>query len=259
MAASEVPDGTTTSRAARLRWLLRAAALTLWSALLVAFWQGAQRAGVGPLDYLLVTVEDVASRPWAALWVLVLYAARPVLLVPITVANLAAGFVLGLELGLAFALLGTLISATIGYGIGRLLGAGAFAGDVPARWGLLRAVRRRAFESVVAGGLMYLHADAVNLPAGLLRVRFPVFLAGIAVGNALTMASAVLAGASVEGRLRDAAVAVDGRLLATGLGLFAVSLALAAALRRRAAVRAAGEGGGAHGATPAEARGRRVP
>jgi uncharacterized membrane protein YdjX (TVP38/TMEM64 family) len=80
---------------------------------------------------------------------------------------------------------------------------------------------------------MYLHADAVNLPAGLLRIRFPVFLAGIAVGNTLTMTSAVLAGASVEGGLVGAKVAVDGTTLWLALGLFAVSLALASWLRRR--------------------------
>jgi uncharacterized membrane protein YdjX (TVP38/TMEM64 family) len=94
-------------------------------------------------------------------------------------------------------------------------------------------LRRRSFESVVAGGLMYLHADAVNLPAGLLRIRFRVFLAGIAVGNALTMTSAVLAGASVEGSLTDATVNVDGTTLWLALGLFTVSLALASWLRKR--------------------------
>ena len=80
---------------------------------------------------------------------------------------------------------------------------------------------------------MYLHADMVNLPAGLLRVRFPTFLAGIALGNALTMTTAVLAGASVEGSLTDARVSLDLRYVASAAALFLVSLALAYVVRRR--------------------------
>jgi uncharacterized membrane protein YdjX (TVP38/TMEM64 family) len=48
--------------------------------------------------------------------VLALYLLRPLLLVPITVVNLASGFVLGALPGLALAMAGTLASASIGYG-----------------------------------------------------------------------------------------------------------------------------------------------
>jgi len=220
-------------RGSHLRTASRLLALLGWSVVLVAFWQGARQADAGPLAYLLGGIEDLAARPWAPLGVLVLYLLRPLLLVPITVVNLASGFVAGALPGLALAMGGTLASASIGYGLGRLLGPAALAGGLAARWPLLATLRRRAFESVVAGGLMYLHADAVNLPAGLLRVRYPVFLVGIAVGNALTMTSAVLAGASVEGGLAEADVSVDAPTLWLALGLFAVSLTLAAWLRRR--------------------------
>ena len=222
-------------RTQRLRAMLRGVALVLWSLLLIAFWLGARQADVGALDYLAASIEHVATRPWAPAGVLALYLLRPLLLVPITVVNLASGFVLGLLPGLALAMVGTLASASIGYGIGRLLGSAGLASELPARWSILRTLRRRSFESVVAGGLMYLHADAVNLPAGLLRIRFPVFLAGIAVGNTLTMSSAVLAGSSVEGSLREASVAIDTSILLLALALFTVSLALASWLRRRQA------------------------
>ena len=217
----------------RSRAVLRAVALVLWSLLLIAFWYGARQADVGPVDYLLTGIEALAAQPWAAAGVLALYLVRPLLLVPITIANVASGFVLGLVPGLALALTGTLASATIGYGIGRALGSAGLAHDLPKRLPVLRTLQRRSFESVAAGGLMYLHADAVNLPAGLLRIRFPVFLAGITVGNSLTMTSAVLAGSSVEGGLQDAAVAIDGTMLVLALVLFTLSLTLAAWLRRR--------------------------
>ena len=233
MPPPEHRSATTGARGSRLRTVSRAVALGVWSLALIAFWQGARQADVGPLDFLLTSIEHLSAHPWAPAGVLALYVIRPLLLVPITVVNLASGFVLGALPGLALAMTGTLASASVGYGIGRLLGTVGLAGDLIGRWPLLRTLRRRSFESVVAGGLMYLHADAVNLPAGLLRIRFRVFLAGIAVGNALTMTSAVLAGASVEGSLVGATVAVDGTILWLALGLFTVSLVLASWLRRR--------------------------
>ena len=221
------------ARGRRLRVAFRAVALVLWSLLLTAFWLGARQADAGAIEYLLTSIEHLAARPWAPAGVLALYLVRPLVLVPITVVNLTSGFVLGAWPGLALALTGTLASASVGYAIGRLLGTFGLASALPERWPILRTLRRRGFESVVAGGLMYLHAEAVNLPAGLMRIRFRVFLAGIAVGNTLTMTSAVLAGASVEGGLRDATVAIDGTTLLLALALFAVSLALASWMRRR--------------------------
>lgn len=233
MATHDPNHGGRAARPNRMRALLRIVAIAVWSALLVAFWYGARQADMGPLDYLLTGIEQLAARPWAAAGLVALYLVRPLLLVPITFVNLASGFVLGLVPGLALALTGTLVSASVGYGIGRVLGSAGLAQTLPARWSLLGVLRRNAFASVAAGGLMYLHADAVNLPAGLMRIRFSVFLAGIAVGNALTMSSAVLAGASVEGSLRDATVGVDATTLALALALFALSLTLATWLRRR--------------------------
>lgn len=211
---------------------LRLAALVAWTTLLVAFWLGARGAQQGPLEFLIGGVDGLASQPWAPLWLLGLYLLRPLLLVPITVLNLATGLLLGAP-GIAFALLGTLLSATAGYGIGRFMGSNSMVEDLSSRWSLVRVLRARTFESVLAGGLMYLHADLVNLPSGLLRVRFPTFLLAISLGNALTMTTAVLAGASVEGSLAEANIGFDLTYLALAAGLFTVSLVLAYLLRRR--------------------------
>lgn len=212
---------------------MRVAVLVAWCGLLIAFWLGARQAESGPLEYLRASLDEVASRAWAPAALLGLYLLRPLLLVPITVINLASGFVLGAVPGLALALVGTLLSATVGYTIGRVLGSAGLTENLSSRWPLVRMLRSRSFESVVAGGLMYLHADAVNLPAGLLRIRFPTFLIGIVLGNALTMSTAVLAGASVEGRLADARVELDPRYLLLAAALLLTSIALAYVLRRR--------------------------
>jgi len=215
------------------RQTFRAVVVAAWALVLVAFWWGAQRSDAGPVPFLLGSIERAASSPWAPVALLGLYLARPLLLIPITVANLATGFVLGAWPGIALALVGTLLSATAGYAIGRFMGSAALTVRLSERWSIVRMLRRRAFESVVAGGLMYLHADMVNLPAGLLRVRLPVFLSAIVLGNALTMTTAVLAGASVEGGLEDATISVDTTYLALAATLFALSLVLAYTLRRR--------------------------
>jgi uncharacterized membrane protein YdjX (TVP38/TMEM64 family) len=207
--------------------------LVAWAALLVAFWLGAREAEGGPLAYLRAGLDGLAERPWAPLGLLGLYLLRPLLLVPITVANLASGFLLGAPAGVPFAMAGTLLSASVGYAVGRFMGGDGPAVEVARRSPVAQALRRRGFESVVAGGLMYLHADMVNLPAGLLRVPYLTFLLGITLGNALTMTTAVLAGASVEGRLADARVTLDARYLILAAGLFVISLSLAYVLRRR--------------------------
>jgi uncharacterized membrane protein YdjX (TVP38/TMEM64 family) len=206
--------------------------LGLWALLLGAFWIGAQGSEAGPIGTLIEALEVLAGSPWAPAGVFALYLLRPVLLLPITVINLASGFVLGLAGGLPLALVGTLASATVGYSIGRALASGATGTVSGSRPGLPGTLQRHGFVSVVAGGLMYLHADAVNLPAGMLRIRYPLFLAGITVGNSLTMTSAVLAGASAQG-LGDASVQLQPEALLGALGLFLLSLLLAYALRRR--------------------------
>lgn len=221
------------ARRARLRVVLRGLVLALWVGLLVALWAGARGAGVGPLAYLLAGIDRAASHPWAPLGLLLLYALRPLTLVPITAMNLASGFLLGLLPGLGLALAGTLLSASVGYAIGRLLGPARAADALAERWPLVRTLRRHGFEGVVLGGLMYLHADAVNLPAGLLRIRFPSFLAGIALGNALTLTAAVLTGASVEGRLADATVRVSPVHLVLAAALFLGGLVVAHRVRAR--------------------------
>lgn len=218
-------------------------ALALWLALLAGFWWQAGGSELGAVAFIADRIEGLTRSAWAPLAVFGLYLVRPLLLIPITVTNIAAGFVLGAGPGMALAIAGTLASAALGYAMARWLTRGV-ATTSPLHSGRLPEVlRRNGFLSVAFGGLMYFHADAVNFPAGALRIPFPTFLAGIAVGNALTMSAAVLAGASVDGRLLDASLAIDSTRLVLAGGLFAVSIALAFALRARLLRREAVAGG----------------
>ena len=215
--------------------------LLVWATLLAAFWLGARRADMGPLEYLLGAIGGLSQRPWAPAGLLALYLFRPLLLMPVTLLNLASGFFLGPLWGVVLGITGVLLSSTVGYGMGRSFGSVELAKNLSARWPLVRTLRSRSFETVLAGGLMYLHADAVNLPSGLLRIRFPVFLAGIVLGNALTLVTAVLAGSSVEGGLVDATLTVKPVYLAIAAALLLVTLVLAYLVRKRIGSRGNGE------------------
>ena len=204
-----------------------------WAVVLAAFWVTVGANDDGPVETLALGLDRAAAGAWAPWAVLIAYLLRPLLLIPISLINLTCGFFLGAWPGLAVALVGTLLSASVGYGIGAGLRSAHDVERWSRRWRFVAMLRRRGFESVVAGGLMYLHADMVNLPAGLLRIPFPRFLAAISLGNALTMTTAVLAGASVDGTLADARIEIDAALLAAAGALFAISVTLAAALRRR--------------------------
>lgn len=211
----------------------RVIVLLVWLSVLAAFWLAARIADAGIIDFVLRSIDRALTSPWAPLGLLALYTVRPLLLVPITVVNLASGFFLGVAAGIALGMVGTLLSATVGYAIGRIVGSAEMADRMSSRWAFVRMLRNRSFESIVAGGLMYLHADMVNVPSGLLRIRFPVFLLGIALGNALLLATAVLTGAAVEGNLAEARVTIEPWYLAAAAVLLVVSLGLAYWLRRR--------------------------
>ena len=228
-APSDGNDSQPSLRLPLLRWMT----LLTWGLLLLGFWLFVRSADVGPLELLSTSVRELARSSWAPILLLALYGLRPLLLVPITVLNLASGLVLGPGPGIALALTGTLVSATSGYGIGRLLGSTELAERLSDRWRFVRLLRERSFEAVVGGGLMYLHADMVNLPAGMLRIRYPLFLAGVAVGNSLTMSMAVLTGSALEGSFREANIAVDIGYVAAAAVLFLLSLLLAKVLRTR--------------------------
>lgn len=207
--------------------------LVAWCGLLAAFWLTARSADQGLVEFLLTSVERALDSPWAPWGLLGLYMLRPVLLVPITVVNLASGFFLGAVAGVALGMLGTLLSATVGYGIGRFMGSEDMAERLTTRWPFVELLKSRGFESVVTGGLMYLHADVVNLPSGLLRLHFPRFLLGIMLGNSLTLTTAVLTGASVDDDLAGARISVEPWYLIVAAMLLVISLGLAWWLRRR--------------------------
>jgi uncharacterized membrane protein YdjX (TVP38/TMEM64 family) len=77
--------------------------------------------------------------------------------------------------------------------------------------------------------------DVVNYLCGYLRVPWGPFVVGTAIGVIPSTVAMVLAGASVD-RLDEGLSGVDPRLLGGSVGLVAVSLLVAWAVKRRQGV-----------------------
>lgn len=205
----------------------RVAVLALWGVLLAAFWLLARARGDGPAALMQGWLEGVATSPYGALVLLGLYGLRPLLLLPMTILTVFAGFLFGPALGLAYALGAMLASASLAYALARSIGGRGPEG------GWAAELRRRSFEAVLTSRLTFVPGDVVNYAAGALRVRFRAFLAGTALGGLPGLAMGVLAGASIEGAFRFDGLRFRPGYLLASLALLIVSLAVSRGLRRR--------------------------
>lgn len=207
----------------------RALVLALWVGLLGTFWLVARARGEGPLTLLQAWLEWVAASPYGVLLLLGLYLLRPLLLLPMTMLTVFAGFSFGPAFGFAYALAAMLVSASLAYALARFLGGGL--GREGGRF--LDALRERSFETVLTSRLMFVPGDVVNYASGALRVRFRPYLAGTALGGVPGLAMGVLAGASIEGGFRFDGLRVRPAYLLASFFLLAVSLGVSRWLRRQ--------------------------
>ncbi len=205
--------------------------LTLWLALLVGFWLYAQAQNQSLAAIFQNWLGQLSESVWGPALLLGLFLLRPLLLLPITLLNVFAGYLFGPVLGLAYGALATLLSSSLAYLLGRFLGAGS---SLPAAW--VERLRERSFETVLIGRLVFLPGDLINYASGLLRISFVAFLLATLLGGLPGLTISVFAGASVEGQFRFEGVRVNGWfLLASGL-LLVFSLSLSYLLRKRRSI-----------------------
>lgn len=228
---------------ARRRWL----ALALWALAVALFWGLAQRRPGGASGLLGELLTVLADSRYALPALLGVYLLRPLLLLPITLLTVFAGFLLGLAGGLAFALAATLASASVAYALARRLAPppGDPPGEAPdaspggapgALRRLRRRLRRNAFEAVLTARLALLPGDLVNYAAGALRVPFAPFAVATLLGGLPGLTVGVMAGRALQplGAFEARGVRLEpGYLLASAL-LLGASLLAARRLRRSA-------------------------
>ncbi len=198
------------------------------------WWLGREEGGVGAGIAAALTA---VTRPGVGVPALLLaFAVRPLLLLPVTVLTAFCGWWLGPAVGYGLALTAVSVSSLVPYAVARVArGAPAVveAPTAPAGW--RGTLTREPFRAVLMARLMMLPGDLVSAAAGALRVPWPTFMAASALGGAPGLAVGVLAGASLP---RGDAFGVEGLrldpwLLAGALVAFAFAWGAAEVLRRR--------------------------
>lgn len=219
-----------------------ALAVLAWTALVATTWTFLAQAEGGPAAGLANVLARLARPGVGVPVLLVAFAVRPVLLLPVTALTAFSGWWLGPWLGFAVAWVAVTLSAAVPYATARAVRGGdrrppaaAAGADGAGRDGWRGALARDPFRSVLVARLMMLHGDLVSAASGALRVPWGSFLAATAIGGAPGLAVGVLAGASLpagDGFALDA-VRLDPWALAAALAMFAVAWGVAALLRRR--------------------------
>ncbi|MFN2321465.1 MAG: TVP38/TMEM64 family protein [Trueperaceae bacterium] len=208
-------------------------AIALWAVLVATTWIVLARAEGGPSAELARWLALVVRPGVGVPVLLVAFAVRPVLLIPVTVLTAFSGWWLGPWLGFAFAWGAVTASAAVPYVLARALRGRATAAASPRGW--RGALGRDPFETVLVARLMMLPGDLVSAAAGAVRVPWGPFLGATALGGVPGLAVGVLAGASLDDPdvFTWSAVRIDPATIVAAAVALALAWGLAWVLRRR--------------------------
>ena len=226
-------------------------AAVAWGLILVAFWGTVVIQGWSPADLTVGAVQAATEGPWRLAILAAVYLARSVLLLPMSILTVFAGFALGPWLGSAVAITGALGSSLATYGLARFAGARREwpqrvrppkdAADEGALAAWAERMRRSTFESVLVARALAMPGDAVNVAAGAGRAPVLPFAAATVLGSLPGMIAMTLAGASMEGAFTPEGLRLRWDLLAASAALAVVGVAVSLWLRRRRAATLAAE------------------
>ncbi len=156
----------------------------------------------------------------AALIYIVLYAVRPLILLPATLLTIASGLIFGPWLGTLFTIIGENASANLGFSLSRWFGresVEAHSTEMMSRWDT--KLRQNGIVAVMTMRLIMLPFDAVNFGCGLTAVRQRDYAIGTFIGILPALIGFVLLGGI-------AAPEVDHRLSVLFLSVFFMLLGL---------------------------------
>jgi uncharacterized membrane protein YdjX (TVP38/TMEM64 family) len=205
-------------------------ALGLWLTVLLGFWFYSHTQDLGPVRLVQEWTRTISESPIGPLIFFAAYAVRPLLLFPVTLLMVAAGFLFGPLTGFALGFVASLASALLGYAIARFV-----LPDLPAanaRRDFVRRLRERSFETILISRFLLLPGDLVNTLAGFFRIDVRAFALASAIGGLPGLTAAVLFGASFE-EFTGSRPAVDWPLFAVSATLMGGSLLVSYYLRRR--------------------------
>ena len=131
----------------------------------------------------------------AALIYVVIYAVRPLILLPATLLTVASGLIFGPWLGTLFTIVGENASANVGFALARWFGRKAVASHVSVRMSRWDGkLQQNGLVAVMTMRLIMLPFDAVNFGCGLTSIRHRDFAVGTFIGVLPSLIGFVLLG-----------------------------------------------------------------
>lgn len=210
----------------RRTWLFVAA----WLLLVGAFWLVAQQRDQSPAALLVEILQGLQASRFAVLWLLLIYAVRPLFLLPVSVLTVFAGFLFGPVLGTAWSVVASVASAALAYGLARFA-----TGTRPIQQGkTAKRLRENAFEAVLTLRLAAMPGDPINFLCGALRVPLWPFLLATLIGGMPGLLIGVFAGASLEGNFSFEGVSIRWEYIVISAVMLLAGLLLSRWVRRRA-------------------------
>jgi phosphatidylserine/phosphatidylglycerophosphate/cardiolipin synthase-like enzyme/uncharacterized membrane protein YdjX (TVP38/TMEM64 family) len=210
-------------------------ALVLAFAVLAAVWQFTPVGHHLDLAELAHLIRRIDALPLAPLIVLTGYVLAAIVSVPITLLIAATGLVFGAWPGIGYALGGTLVSAAATYGLGVLLGRDAvrrLAGTRANR--LSERIGERGIVTVIVLRLLPIAPfTIVNLVAGASHIRLRDFMIGSVLGMVPGILLTVTFAHQLVNAIRHPSIGSVAAMLAIGVALVGISVALQRWLGRR--------------------------
>ena len=217
-----------------LRWITGSG----WAALLGGYLWTVAASGRTPIDVLQEIVGFLVDHPLGPVLYVLVCTVRPLFVFSSSVLTIGAGHLYGPTLGMLVVTVGQNAGALLAYGLAVAFGA-QLAGRAlahPRLRGVAGRLRRNAFATVLTLRLVFTPYDAVNYAAGALRLPLRAFVTATVLGSLPGALTFLLFGASIG----DLSVLGDGRwpsidpwTLAASAALFAGTLAVSRAIRRR--------------------------
>lgn len=209
--------------------------LCFWLFLLGGYQLYAWRTGLTSLEVVHHLVDFMATSMAGWLVYVSLYAVCPLVLFPVGLLTVAAGFVFGPVEGIILTMLASNASASIAYLVGHyfgkgLLNSGKVTGVVER---CAERMRANGFESVLITRFTFLPFDLVNYLADFLRIGWKPFILASMLGSLPGTVSLVLFGASFDTDFTVGAPELDSRMLLASVVILAASLSISWYLRRR--------------------------
>lgn len=233
---SKDPDRTVGKKVNR-RWQLLVGLLVSAFALAAA-WRWTPLVDLVNLGTLETFGQTLRGNPWAPLWVIGVFVAGGVAIMPVTLLILATALAFYPPAAFFYALAGCVASALTTYGIGHLMGGGMVRQLAGPRLNQLsRQLARRGFWAVtVVRFLPVAPFSIVNVVAGATHIRLRDFTLGTIVGMGPGILAITLLERSLEQAIRRPGLGSFLLLAGVILAVLAVTAVVRRWLARKAAV-----------------------